>query len=134
MPTTAFWAARIGAEKAKRLLFTGDCLSGKEAAEWGLAMEAAPMPALDDRFERLLERIGKVPVNQLVMMKLLINQSVATQGLYGSQLLGTIFDGISRHTKEGYAFQRRVAEVGVKQAVRERDQPFGDAGRSTFKG
>lgn len=134
VPTTAFWVARIGAEKAKRLLFTGDCLNGTEAAAWGLALEAAPIAELNDKFERLLDRIARLPVNQLVMIKLLINQSVAAQGLYGSQLLGTIFDGISRHTKEGYAFQRRVAEAGVKQAVRERDQPFGDAGRSTFRG
>lgn len=134
VPTTAFWVTRIGAEKAKRLLFTGDCLNGTEAAAWGLALEAAPIAELNDKFEHLLERIARLPVNQLVMIKLLINQSVAAQGLYGSQLLGTIFDGISRHTKEGYAFQRRVAEAGVKQAVRERDQPFGDAGRSTFRG
>ncbi|HVE87788.1 MAG TPA: crotonase/enoyl-CoA hydratase family protein, partial [Myxococcales bacterium] len=56
VPTTAVWAHRIGAEKAKRLLFTGDCLSGTEAVAWGLATEAAPRDLLDDRFESLLRR------------------------------------------------------------------------------
>jgi enoyl-CoA hydratase len=134
VPTTALWVHRIGIEKTKRLLFTGDCLSGTEAVEWGLAIEAAPAAELDARFEILLERIARMPKNQLVMMKLLVNQTVMAQGLHASQVMGTIFDGIARHTREGYAFQQRAAEAGFKQAVKERDSPFGDAGRSTFKG
>ena len=120
--------------KTKRLLFTGDCLSGREAHEWGLAIEAPPADRLDERFEILLERIARMPVNQLVMMKLVINQTVMQQGLHTTQILGTVFDGIARHTREGHAFQARAAEVGFKQAVRERDEPFGDPGPSTFKG
>jgi enoyl-CoA hydratase/carnithine racemase len=133
-PTTALWALRIGMEKAKRLLFTGDCLSGREAVEWGLAVECAAPEQLDDRFEALLSRIARVPINQLVMMKLLVNQTVMAAGVGATQILGTVFDGITRHTREGYAFQQRAAEVGFRQAVRERDEPFGDAGKSTFKG
>jgi enoyl-CoA hydratase len=124
VPTTAHWAYRIGIERAKRLLFTGDCLSGTQAVEWGLATEAAPADKLDAQFERLLERVAILPLNQLIMMKLLINQTMLGNGLNTTQLLGTIFDGIARHTKEGYAFQKRAAEVGFKQAVAERDKPF----------
>jgi len=133
-PTTSVWAFRIGIEKAKRLLFTGDCLNGREAVEWGLASECAPADRLDERFETLLGRIARMPINQLVMMKLLVNQTVLSAGLPATQILGTVFDGITRHTAEGYAFQQRAAEVGFKQAVRERDEPFGDFGPSTFKG
>lgn len=133
-PTTAMWAHRVGAARAKRLLFTGDCLSGTEALEWGLAIEAPAPAQLEERTEALLERIARVPVNQLAMMKLLVNQSLFAQGLHSTQLLGTLFDGIARHTPEGYAFQHRAAEAGYREAVRERDEPFGDAGRSTFKG
>jgi enoyl-CoA hydratase len=134
VPTTAVWVHRIGLEKAKRLLFTGDCLSGAEAVEWGLAIECAPAATLDERAEILLERIARVPINQLIMMKLMLNQTVMAQGLHTTQLLGTMFDGVARHTAEGHAFARRAAEAGFKQAVRERDEPFGDAGPSTFKG
>jgi enoyl-CoA hydratase len=133
-PTTAMWAHRLGAQRAKRLLFTGDSLSGEEAVEWGLAIEAPARERLDERFEVLLERIARVPVNQLVMMKLLVNQTLYAQGLHATQLVGTVFDGITRHTPEGYAFQARAGEAGFRQAVRERDEPFGDAGLSTFKG
>jgi enoyl-CoA hydratase len=133
-PTTALWVHRIGLEKAKRLLFTGDCLSGTEAVAWGLATECAPRVALDERFEILLARIARMPVNQLIMMKLMLNQAMYAQGLAQSQMLGTVFDGIARHTAEGYAFAHRAAEAGFRTAVRERDDPFGDAGPSTFKG
>jgi enoyl-CoA hydratase len=128
VPTTALWAHRVGPARAKRLLLTGDSLTGTEAAEWGLAAEAAPAAELDERFEALLERIARVPVNQLVMHKLLVNQALYAQGLHATQVLGTFFDGIARHTPEGFAFQQRAAEAGFKQAVRERDEPFGDFG------
>ncbi|HWK19043.1 MAG TPA: crotonase/enoyl-CoA hydratase family protein [Solirubrobacteraceae bacterium] len=133
-PTTSMWAYRLGAQRAKRLLFTGDSLSGAEALEWGLAIEAPEPDRLDERTEALLERIARMPVNQLQMMKLLVNQSLYAQGLHATQQLGTVFDGITRHTSEGYAFQQRAAAAGFRQAVRERDEPFGDAGASTFKG
>ncbi|MFI4990526.1 MAG: crotonase/enoyl-CoA hydratase family protein [Solirubrobacterales bacterium] len=133
-PTTSLWAHRIGAQRAKRLLFTGDSLSGAEALEWGLAIEAPPAGQLDERAEALAARIARMPVNQLMMMKLLVNQTLYSQGLHSSQVLGTVFDGIARHTAEGYAFQQHAAEHGFREAVRERDEPFGDAGRSTFKG
>ena len=131
-PTTAMWAVRLGAMRAKRLLLTGDSLTGEEAAEWGLATEAAPAAELDERFERLLARVARMPVNQLVMMKLLVNQSILAQGLQQSQALGTFFDGIARHTEEGHAFVRRAAEAGFREAVRERDEPFGDHGMEGF--
>jgi enoyl-CoA hydratase len=133
-PTTALWAHRVGAQRAKRLLFTGDCLAGREAVEWGLAIEAPAADQLERRTEILVQRIARVPVNQLMMMKLLVNQTLYAQGLHDAQVLGTVFDGITRHTAEGYAFQRRAAEAGFREAVRERDEPFGDVGRSTFKG
>jgi len=134
VPTTMVWAHRIGIEKAKRLLFTGDCLSGREAVEWGLAIEHAPVESLDERVEILVERIARVPINQLVMHKKLINQTVMAQGLYATQTMGVFFDGVARHTKEGYAFAARAMADGFKAAVRDRDEPYGDLGPSTFKG
>ncbi|MCW2986234.1 MAG: Enoyl-CoA hydratase/isomerase [Conexibacter sp.] len=127
-PTTSLWAARLGPQRAKRLLFTGDCLSGAEALEWGLAIEAPPASELDARADALAERIARMPLNQLRMMKLLVNQQTLAQGLPATQLMGTVFDGIARHTAEGYAFQQRAADAGFRTAVRERDEPFGDAG------
>src|SRR6266571_2865691 len=112
VPTTAVWAHRIGPERAKRLLFTGDLITGAQAHEWGLAIESAPAAELDGRFEDLVQRIALVPVNQLAMMKLLVNQTLYAQGLHTTQILGTVFDGVARHTPEGFDFQRLAAEQG----------------------
>jgi enoyl-CoA hydratase len=133
-PTTSMWAYRLGAQRAKRLLFTGDSLSGSEALEWGLAIEAPAPERLDERTETLVGRIARTPVNQLQMMKLLVNQSLHAQGLQAAQTLGTVLDGVARHTKEGYEFQGLAAREGFRAAVRHRDEPFGDRGASTFKG
>jgi enoyl-CoA hydratase len=124
VPTSALWAFRVGDQRAKRLLFTGDLIDGATALDWGLAVEAPPAAELDERFEALLERIALTPVNQLAMMKLLVNQALYAQGLHTTQALGVFFDGIARHTPEGYAFARRAAEAGFKEAVRERDEPY----------
>lgn len=123
-PTTAMWASRIGAQRAKRLLFTGDSLTGAQALEWGLAIEAPPASELDERAEALVARIAGMPVNQLRMMKLLVNESLHAQGLHAVQTLGTLLDGAARHTPEGYAFQTLAAREGFKAAVKTRDQPF----------
>jgi enoyl-CoA hydratase len=128
-PTTAMWSYRLGPQRAKRLLFTGDSLSGAEAADWGLAIEAAAPEDLEERVEALVKRIARVPVNQLQMMKLLVNQSLFSQGLHATQVIGTVFDGITRHTKEGYGFAELAFREGFREAVRERDEPFGDYGR-----
>ena len=133
-PTTSMWMHRLGPQRAKRLLFTGDSLSGAEALDWGLAIEAPSPEQLDERTEILLGRIARVPVNQLRMMKLLVNQSLYAQGLHTTQTLGTLLDGVARHTTEGYEFQRQAMQDGFREAVRQRDEPFGDRGPSTFKG
>jgi enoyl-CoA hydratase/carnithine racemase len=133
-PTTSMWMHRLGPQRAKRLLFTGDSLSGAEALEWGLAIEAPSPEMLDERTEILLQRIVRLPINQLRMMKLLVNQSLYAQGLHTTQMLGTLLDGVARHTPEGYAFQQHAMRAGFREAVRERDEPFGDLGSSTFKG
>lgn len=135
VPSAGLWAHRLGDQRAKRLLFTGDCLNGREAEAWGLAIEAAPADQLDERTEVLLERIAAMPLNQLMMVKLALNSALVSQGVSNSQLISTVFDGISRHTREGYAFAARVAEVGFRQAVAERDAaPYDDHGPSTNKG
>ena len=128
VPTTALWTQRIGAARAKRLLLTGDSIDGRTAVDWGLAVESAPPGELDRAFEALLERVARVPVNQLVMHKLLVNHALLAQGVEATQVLGTFLDGLARHTPEGFEFARRAAEAGFKQAVRERDEPFGDFG------
>ena len=127
-PTTAMWIYRLGAERAKRLLLTGDALDGRRAVEWGLASECAPEAELDAAAAALAARVAQLPANQLTMMKLLVNQAYDQMGLPVTQLVGTLLDGAARHTPEGAAFTRAAAE-DVRAAVAERDAPFGDYGQ-----
>ena len=120
-PTTAMWVYRLGPERAKRMLLTGDLVDGAEAEEMGLVYESVPGDALDDAVEALVDRMHGIPRNQLMMQKLVINQAVENMGLENTQRFATVFDGIARHTPEGMAFKERCEEVGFKQAVEERD-------------
>ena len=119
-PTTAMWVYRLGVERAKRLLLTGDLIDGHQAADWGLG-EVVPAEELDTATEALAERIASVPRNQLIMQKLMVNQALENMGLGSTQTLATLFDGISRHSPEGLNFKHRSESLGWKQAVRERD-------------
>ena len=136
-PTTAMWVYRLGIERAKRMLLTGDLIDGRQAADWGLG-QVVPEADLDDAVERLAQRMASVPRNQLMMQKMMVNQALENMGMASTQTLATIFDGISRHSPEGVNFKHRSEAVGWKQAVKERDEgtfdwtsnrPFGDAGR-----
>ena len=120
-PTTAMWVYRLGVERAKRMLFTGDLVSGPEAVDIGLVLESVPLEQLDDRVNALAARMAGVPKNQLMMQKLMINQAYENMGLNNTQMFATIFDGITRHSPEGVWFKQRAEEVGFKQAVNERD-------------
>jgi enoyl-CoA hydratase len=127
-PTTAMWVYRLGLEKAKRYLLTGDEIAAPDAAAMGLILEAVPDDELQERAMALAQRMANLPLNQLQMLKLLCNHTAEHMGLGTSRLIGTMFDGIARHTQEGLDFVARSQEVGFRQAVRERDDPFGDYG------
>lgn len=120
-PTTAMWVYRLGAEKAKRMMFTGDKITGKEAEDMGLILKSVPSDQLDRAVEDMAHRMATVPINQLAMQKLVINQAIEQTGLMNTQRLATVFDGITRHSPEGLAFKTRSEQVGWKQAVHERD-------------
>jgi enoyl-CoA hydratase len=127
-PTTAMWVYRMGLERAKRYLLTGDEIPAPEAARIGLILETVPDDQLQAHAMAFAKRMAQVPTTQLVMLKMLCNQTVENMGMSSTRTLGSLFDGIARHTQEGLDFVRRSQDAGFRQAVRERDDPFGDYG------
>ena len=127
-PTTVMWAYRLGLEHAKRLMLTGESLSGAEAERVGLASRAVPAAELPSVVDEMARRLASIPANQLAMSKLLVNQAYENMGLRTTQLMGTVFDGIARHTPEGVAWRDLAMKEGFREAVRRRDAPFGDYG------
>jgi enoyl-CoA hydratase len=133
-PTTAMWTYRLGPARAKQMMFTGDVIDGRTAAEWGLANVAVPPADLDAATMRLAERIAAVPRSHLAMHKLVVNQVMLTMGLEQTQMLATVFDGITRHNPEGLWFRRYSQHAGFKAAIEWRDSgraiPEGDEARA----
>ena len=120
-PTTAMWVYRLGAEKAKRMLLTGDTVDGRTAEKMGLVYQAVPAKQLDKTVDALAKRMAGVPKNQLMMQKLMINQAYENMGLAGTQMLATLFDGITRHSPEGVWFKEYAEKHGFREAVKWRD-------------
>jgi len=125
-PTTCMWVYRLGLEHAKRLMLTGEAVDGPEAVRIGLVSRAVPADRLTDEVESFAERLATTPSNQLVMTKLLVNQAYENMGLRTTQFLGTFMDGIARHTPEGVAWRDLAQREGFREAVRQRDEPWGD--------
>jgi enoyl-CoA hydratase len=123
------WVARMGLQQARRFMLTGDEFTARQAHDMGVVLEVVPDEELHDRAMALAQRIALVPGNQLEMITWALN-AVADE-MYdprSSRRLGTLFDGVARHTQEGLDFVARSQEVGFREAVRERDRPFGDYG------
>ena len=115
------WAYRLSATRAKQLMFTGDTIDGKRAADWGLANECVPEAELEATTMRLATRIAGVPRSHLAMHKMVVNQVMLTMGLEQTQMMATVFDGITRHNPEGLWFRRYAQAEGFKAAVQWRD-------------
>jgi enoyl-CoA hydratase len=119
----------MGLQRARRYMLTGDEFTAAEALEMGVVLEVVPDGELADRAMTLAQRVAQVPNSQLEMITWALN-AVADE-MYdptSSRRLGTFFDGVARHTQEGLDFVSRSQEVGFREAVRERDRPFGDYG------
>lgn len=136
-PTTAMWTYRLGPMRAKQIMFTGDMIDGRRAADWGLATFCAPASELDQKTMELAHRIGSVPSSHLAMHKMVVNQVMLSMGLEQTQMMATVFDGITRHNPEGVWFRRYAQEAGFKAAVEWRDSgrqiPEGDEARRLIK-
>jgi enoyl-CoA hydratase len=136
-PTTAMWSFRLGPARAKQLMFTGDVLSGRQAADWGLANLAVPAEQLDAETFKLADRISGVPRGHLAMHKMVVNQTMLNAGLEQTQMMATVFDGITRHNPEGLWFRRYAQAEGFKAAVQWRDSgrpiPEGDDARALVR-
>ena len=123
---TGMWVYRLGLAKAKYYALTGEWISGREAAEIELINFSHPLEELDQRVQELAGKLARIPLTQLVAMKLVVNQAYDNMGLQSTQTLGPILDGIMRNTPEGRDFVRVAKAEGVKGAVQMRDGPFAD--------
>jgi enoyl-CoA hydratase len=127
-PTTMMWVYKLGLEHAKQFLLSGDAIDAATAYRIGLVANVFPAHRLAEETERYAMRYQHIPGNQLALNKLLINQAYENMGLRTTQLLGTFFDGVTRHTEEALRWRENFGELGFRETIRRRDAPFGDYG------
>ena len=127
-PTTMLWVYRLGLEHAKQFLLTGRAIDAETAYRIGLVSHVVEPEKLAEFVEAEAKRFRNIPANQLALNKLLINQAFENMGLRTTQLLGTLFDGVTRHTEEAYRWAESFSEKGFRQVIRERDAPWQDYG------
>jgi enoyl-CoA hydratase len=124
VPPTNMWLYHLGPQWTKRLLFTGDTVNGVEAASIGLVQAAVPASDLDGYALALAERIALVGRDLLIANKRVVNQGIELMGRAELQRFAALNDAVAHRSAEARAFVTRAAEVGLKQAVRQRDQAF----------
>lgn len=127
-PTTMLWIYRLGLEHAKQFLLTGQAIDAATAHRIGLVSHVAPPDELPTLVEAHARRFAHIPANQLALNKMLVNQAFENMGLRTTQMLGTFFDGITRHTEEAYRWVESFGEKGFREVIRERDAPWQDYG------
>ncbi|MBK9544485.1 MAG: crotonase/enoyl-CoA hydratase family protein [Dehalococcoidia bacterium] len=127
-PTTMMWVYRVGLEHAKEFLLSGDQIDAPTAYRIGLVSKVFPKERLSAETEAYAKRYANIPANQLALNKMLINQAFENMGLRTTQMLGTFFDGVTRHTEEALRWQESFSEVGFRETIRRRDGPFEDYG------
>jgi len=127
-PTTMLWVYRLGLEHAKQFLLTGEAIDAETAYRIGLVSRVVPAADLAEAVEEYAQKFTHIPGNQLALNKLLINQAFENMGLRTTQMLGTFFDGVTRHTEEAYRWAESFQEKGFRKVIQERDAPWGDYG------
>ncbi|MBK7124444.1 MAG: crotonase/enoyl-CoA hydratase family protein [Dehalococcoidia bacterium] len=127
-PTTMMWVYRVGLEHAKEFLLSGDQIDAPTAYRIGLVSKVFPKERLSAETEAYAKRYANIPANQLALNKMLINQAFENMGLRTTQMLGTFFDGVTRHTEEALRWRESFSEVGFRETIRRRDGPFEDYG------
>lgn len=127
-PTTMMWVYRLGLEHAKQYLLTGRAIDADTARRIGLVSEVCDPSEISQLVEEEAQRFKHIPANQLALNKLLINQAFENMGLRTSQMLGTFFDGVTRHTEEALQWAESFEEKGFREVIRERDDPWRDYG------
>jgi enoyl-CoA hydratase len=124
VPPTNMWLYNVGPQWAKRLLLTGDTISGVQARDIGLVIATAPAGDLDDAVLELANRIGLIGRDLLVANKRVVNMGVELMGRAQLQKFAALNDAIGHRAPEALAFSERIAEIGLRQAIRERDTTF----------
>jgi enoyl-CoA hydratase len=118
------WPYKCGMQWSKILMFTGDTISGKEAAELGIVAMAVPEEKLEERVTKLAERIAIVDPTELATNKAMINAHYEAAGLDFAVEVGIRLDTIAHTNQAQQEFRKTSLSKGLKAALEASDGPF----------
>ena len=127
-PPTQFWLSHVGPQWSKRLMFTGDCLTGEDAARLGLVMDAVPADRLEAEVAELARRVALTDVDLLAAHKRVINLGMELMHARTLQRLTAELDARA-HLSTGprrSQFKQDMSTAGLKQALKNRDEAYGN--------
>jgi len=125
-PVNHMWTYLAGPQWAKRMLLTGDTVSGKEAERIGLVLKAVPPEELEAEVESLADRIALIDVDLLAANKRIVNMAMELMGARTMQRMAAERDAIARQAPVVHEFYGMAKEKGLKAALDWRDAKFGD--------
>lgn len=125
-PVNHMWTYLAGPQWAKRLLLTGDTISGAEAERIGLVMKAVPAGDLDSEVDSLAERMAIIDIDLLAANKRIVNMAMELMGARTMQRMATERDAIARQAPIVTEFYQMAKERGLKAALEWRDARFAD--------
>ena len=123
---TGMWIYRLGLAEAKWRALTGEPFTGREAADIGLINRAVPFDQLESTVAEFAAKLKTIPWSQLAAQKMVVNHAYEQMGIGAVQTLGPILDGIMRNTPDALRWIDKADQNGVREAIIERDSPFGD--------
>ena len=94
---------------------------GASARDLGLVVATAAADELDAVVLELAERMALVGRDLLVANKRVVNMGVELMGRSQLQRFVALNDAMGHQAPEALAFSKRIADVGLRQAIRERD-------------
>lgn len=123
-PLSAPWTYYLGPMRAKRLLLTGDTISGRQAADWGLITDAVPGDRLEEEVVKLANRVAAIPNDIRTINKLCCNRALEMMGLRDTIRDTCELNSISHVMPTVKEFWERVSNDGLKGALKWRDRDF----------
>lgn len=127
------WLYNVGPQWAKRLLLTGDTITGIEAAEIGLAMKSVPLEHLEGECEQLADRLALIDPDLLAVNKRVVNLGLELMGARTLQRLAIENDVRGHHSRGARDWLKKASQMPLGELLRETNRPFGD-GRARVRG
>jgi enoyl-CoA hydratase len=126
VPDNHFHAWFVGMRKAMEMMITGDSLSGEECVRLGWANACFPADQLEEKVLDVARRVASVPADLVQLNKRVVHRQMEIMGLHTGIRVGSELCALGTHQKSLHEFLKQTRKKGLKGALQQRGEPFGD--------